>query len=188
MTHDHGIVLGRPVQGPCMRRHSLPGAITFLSCPLSPAQATLRQVTPSDQSRIPSSTILHLYRLSSGARQVALHWLRLPLPRKHPRSCSPQGGPRGWRQVAFQGALNHSLTERDLPSPLSVRLREDNEIQVPIQINGKVKATVSVVLDSDEAIVKELVHANESIQKQLEGKTIRKEIYVKNKIYNIVVG
>ncbi len=64
----------------------------------------------------------------------------------------------------------------------------DNEIQVPIQINGKVKATVSVVLDSDEATVKELVHANEAIQRQLEGKTIRKEIYVKNKIYNIVVG
>ena len=63
----------------------------------------------------------------------------------------------------------------------------DNEIQVPIQINGKVKATVSVVLDSDETTVKELVHANEAIQRQLEGKTVVKEIYVKNKIYNIVV-
>ena len=40
----------------------------------------------------------------------------------------------------------------------------------------------------DEATVKELVHSNEAIQRQLEGKTIRKEIYVKNKIYNIVVG
>ena len=73
----------------------LPAAITSLSCPLSPAQVSLRQVSPPDQSRIPSSTILHLYRLSSGARQVALLWLRLPLPRKHPRSCSPQCGPRG---------------------------------------------------------------------------------------------
>ena len=63
----------------------------------------------------------------------------------------------------------------------------DNEVQVPIQVNGKVKATVSVILDSDEATVKELVHANETIQKQLEGKNVVKEIYVKNKIYNIVV-
>lgn len=63
----------------------------------------------------------------------------------------------------------------------------DDEIEVPIQINGKVKSTVSVVLDSSEESVKEKVHANEVIQKQLDGKTIVKEIYVKNKIYNIVV-
>ena len=35
--------------------------------------------------------------------------------------------------------------------------------------------------------VKEKVHLNESVQKQLENKTVVKEIYVKNKIYNIVV-
>ena len=63
----------------------------------------------------------------------------------------------------------------------------DDEIQVPIQINGKVKSTISVILDSSEEAVKELVHKNETIQNQLNGKTIVKEIYVKNKIYNIVV-
>ena len=63
----------------------------------------------------------------------------------------------------------------------------DDEIEVPIQINGKVKSTISVVLDSSEETVKELVHKNETIQNQLDGKTIVKEIYVKNKIYNIVV-
>ena len=63
----------------------------------------------------------------------------------------------------------------------------DDEIEVPIQINGKVKSTISVVLDSSEETVKELVHKNEAIQNQLDGKTIVKEIYVKNKIYNIVV-
>ena len=63
----------------------------------------------------------------------------------------------------------------------------DDEIQVPIQLNGKVKSTISVVLDSSEETVKELVHKNEAIQNQLDGKTIVKEIYVKNKIYNIVV-
>ena len=63
----------------------------------------------------------------------------------------------------------------------------DDEIEIPIQINGKLKSTIPVVLDSAEEVVKELVHANETIQKQLEGKTIVKEIYIKNKIYNIVV-
>ncbi len=61
----------------------------------------------------------------------------------------------------------------------------DEEIELPIQVNGKLKSTVNITLDSDESVVKELVH--EKIGGQLEGKQIVKEIYVKNKIYNIVV-
>ena len=61
----------------------------------------------------------------------------------------------------------------------------DDEIEIPIQINGKLKATVNIELDLDEASVKEKVH--EKIANFLDGKQIVKEIYVKNKIYNIVV-
>ena len=61
----------------------------------------------------------------------------------------------------------------------------DSEIEIPVQINGKVKGTINISLDEDEASVKEKAH-NE-IENQLDGKTIIKEIYVKNKIYNIVV-
>ena len=63
----------------------------------------------------------------------------------------------------------------------------DEEIEIPIQINGKVKATVSIPLDTDEAFVKEKVHLVTSVQNATSGKTIIKEIYIKNKIYNIVV-
>ncbi|MBO5349267.1 MAG: leucine--tRNA ligase [Clostridia bacterium] len=63
----------------------------------------------------------------------------------------------------------------------------DSEIEIPVQFNGKLKATVLVSLDSDEATVKEIVHANETVINNLDGKNIVKEIYVKNKIYNIVV-
>ena len=61
----------------------------------------------------------------------------------------------------------------------------DDEITLPIQFNGKLKATVQINLDEDEASVKNKVH--EAIDSKLDGKTIVKEIYVKNKIYNIVV-
>lgn len=61
----------------------------------------------------------------------------------------------------------------------------DNELELPIQINGKVKATINIELDSDEEAVKTKVH--EKISHLLDGKQIVKEIYVKNKIYNIVV-
>lgn len=63
----------------------------------------------------------------------------------------------------------------------------DSEIEIPIQFNGKLKSTVTIALNSDEETVKEVVHKNETICELLEGKTIIKEIYVKNKIYNIVV-
>ena len=61
----------------------------------------------------------------------------------------------------------------------------ENTITLPIQFNGKLKATVEINLDEDEASIKEKVH--EAIDSKLDGKTIVKEIYVKNKIYNIVV-
>ena len=61
----------------------------------------------------------------------------------------------------------------------------NDEITLPIQFNGKLKATISINLDEDETSVKSKVH--EAIHSKLDGKTIVKEIYVKNKIYNIVV-
>ena len=63
----------------------------------------------------------------------------------------------------------------------------DDEIEIPVQFNGKLKATVIVPLNSDEETVKNIVHSNENVISNLDGKTIVKEIYVKNKIYNIVV-
>ena len=60
-----------------------------------------------------------------------------------------------------------------------------DEITLPIQFNGKLKATITISLDEDEESVKEKVH--QAVQDKLENKTIVKEIYIKNKIYNIVV-
>ena len=61
----------------------------------------------------------------------------------------------------------------------------DDEIEIPVQVNGKLKATIKIVLDEDESSVKE--KAFNEISNIIEGKTVIKEIYVKNKIYNVVV-
>ncbi len=80
------------------------------------------------------------------------------------------------------------VTIADTPWPTYEESKTvDDEIEIPVQFNGKVKATIAIALDASEEVVKEQVYSNEAIQKQLEGKTIVKEIYVKNKIYNIVV-
>ncbi len=60
-----------------------------------------------------------------------------------------------------------------------------NQITLPIQFNGKLKGTININIDEDESTIKQKVH--EAIDSKLEGKTIVKEIYVKNKIYNIVL-
>ena len=62
---------------------------------------------------------------------------------------------------------------------------KNDTINLPIQINGKLKATIDIPVDEDEAVIKEAVH--KAIASKLDGKTIVKEIYVKNRIYNIVV-
>lgn len=61
----------------------------------------------------------------------------------------------------------------------------DDTVTIAIQFNGKLKGTIDVQKDSEEDIIKEKVH-NE-IDSKLDGKQVVKEIYVKNKIYNIVV-
>lgn len=61
----------------------------------------------------------------------------------------------------------------------------DDEKEIPVQVNGKLKTTVMISLDEDEASVKEKVHS--ALEGKLDGKSIVKEIYVKNKIYNVVV-
>ena len=61
----------------------------------------------------------------------------------------------------------------------------DDEIEIPVQVNGKLKATIRIALDEEEDSVKE--KALDAISNAVEGKTIVKEIYVKNKIYNVVV-
>ena len=61
----------------------------------------------------------------------------------------------------------------------------DDEIELPIQVNGKLRATVQIALDESEEEIKKKVH--DAMRERLEGQNVVKEIYVKNKIYNIVV-
>ena len=63
----------------------------------------------------------------------------------------------------------------------------ENEIDIPVQINGKLKAVLrfAATVGKDEAL--SAAKADERIAKQLEGKTVVKEIFVPGKMINIVV-
>ena len=62
----------------------------------------------------------------------------------------------------------------------------ESTVEIAVQINGKVKATLMVGLDEDEASVKEKAHVIPVIAELTAGKNIVKEIYVKGRILNIV--
>ena len=63
----------------------------------------------------------------------------------------------------------------------------EDEMTIVVQIRGKVRAKLQVSSSATKEEVLEVAKAHEQVQKWLEGKEIRKEIYVPKKLVNFVV-
>ena len=63
----------------------------------------------------------------------------------------------------------------------------ESTVEMAVQIKGKLRGTVTVPVDSDEAAVLAAAKANERVAKSLEGMEIVKTILVKNKLINLIV-
>ncbi len=57
----------------------------------------------------------------------------------------------------------------------------------PIAINGKTRTVINIALDASQQQVEDIILADDTVQKWLEGKPPKKVIYVKNKMINVVV-
>jgi leucyl-tRNA synthetase len=55
-----------------------------------------------------------------------------------------------------------------------------------MQVNGKMRGTVKVSVDVDQAGAMEMAQALETVQRQLDGKDVKKIIFVPGKILNII--
>lgn len=77
-----------------------------------------------------------------------------------------------------------SVFEEKWPEYDEEKMKEDS-MKLPVQVNGKVKATIQVPAGSEKDFV--LSEAKKAIEDKLEGKSVVKEIYVPNKIINLVV-
>lgn len=85
--------------------------------------------------------------------------------------------------------LGHEQTLSYEPWPTyEEALTIENEVELAIQINGKIKDRLVVEKDSSEEVIKEKTLALESVKEAMEGKSIRKFIVVPNRLINIVVG
>ncbi len=85
--------------------------------------------------------------------------------------------------------LGHSNTLAYEPWPqYDPALTIDPEIEIVIQINGKVRDKFMVPADATEEVIKENALNSEKITSLLEGKTIRKVIVIKGRLVNIVAN
>ncbi|MDF2517109.1 MAG: leucine--tRNA ligase [Sphingobacterium sp.] len=62
----------------------------------------------------------------------------------------------------------------------------ESEFAYPVSFNGKMKFNLSLALDLDQQTVEETIRAHADVQRHLDGKPIKKIIFVKGKIINIV--
>ncbi len=89
-----------------------------------------------------------------------------------------------WQNLGYEG---HIVDDATWPTWDESKLKGDT-IEMPVQINGKVRATMEISPDASEDEIVEAAKKVELIARYLDGKTVRKVIYIPEKILNIVVG
>ena len=86
-----------------------------------------------------------------------------------------------WERMGFGGAV-HEAGWPEYDESKTV----ENTVEIVLQIMGKVRSRMTVAVDMPKDEVLALAKADEKIAAAIEGKTIKKEIYVPNKLVNIV--
>lgn len=87
-----------------------------------------------------------------------------------------------WEQVGFEGMANEtSWPKYDEEKTI------DDVVEIPVQLNGKVKGQIVIPVDATADMVKEQFRNDAKLMSLVEGKNVVKEIYVPGRIYNIVV-
>ncbi|MGM9988309.1 MAG: leucine--tRNA ligase [Bacillaceae bacterium] len=96
---------------------------------------------------------------------------------------APHLGEELWARLGHEESISYVAW----PVADESKLVED-EINLVVQVNGKVRAKLKAPKDSSKEALEEIAFANANVKEHTEGKTIRKVIVVPNKLVNIVVG
>lgn len=78
------------------------------------------------------------------------------------------------------------LAQANWPEYLPEKLIQQTR-EIGVQINGKLRGTITVALEDDEEAIQKKAFQQENIRRYLDGATVKKVIIVKNKIVNIVI-
>ncbi|MCA9578869.1 MAG: class I tRNA ligase family protein, partial [Myxococcales bacterium] len=96
---------------------------------------------------------------------------------------APHIAEEAWELLGKTGSVQRAAW----PKHDEARLVADSVV-MPVQINGKVRARVTMPAEVSEPDALALAKADEAIAGQLEGKTLRKVVFVPGKILNLIVG
>lgn len=119
----------------------------------------------------------HLTRLEERPRSALEPFVLLLAP------FAPHLAEELWRLLGHADSLAYE------PWPtFDEALTRADEIEVPVQVNGKVRSKVTVAADADEATLRTAALADDKVRALIEGKQIKKLIVVPKKLVNIVVG
>ena len=119
----------------------------------------------------------HLTRQAERSRAVLKTFVLLLSP------FAPHLAEEIWKALGAADSLAHEPWPTFDPDLLKA-----DAIEVPVQINGKLRGKVQVAVDLDAKALEQVALADEKIKGLLEGKTIRKIIVVPGKLVNVVVG
>ena len=86
----------------------------------------------------------------------------------------------------FQSIYGGYLNEQKWPS-YDEKLCKDDTVEIAVQVNGKLKAKLTIPTDMPQEEVLAMAKADENVAKACEGKTVVKEIYVKGRLVNLAV-
>ncbi len=85
--------------------------------------------------------------------------------------------------------MGHETMLAGAPWPeADVALLQAAEVTIGVQVNGKLRATITLPADADAAACEAAALTAPNVRRFLEGKTMRKVIVVPGKIVNIVAG
>jgi leucyl-tRNA synthetase len=87
-----------------------------------------------------------------------------------------------WHQLGHETALIHEQWWKPDPEALV-----QDHIEISVQVNGKMRARVGVPADATQEVAITAAKADANVQKFMEGKPVKKAIYVPGKLVNIVV-
>ena len=87
-----------------------------------------------------------------------------------------------WHQLGHETALIHEPWWKPDPEALV-----QDHIEISVQVNGKMRARVGVPADATQEVAITAAKADANVQKFMEGKPVKKAIYVPGKLVNIVV-
>ncbi len=118
-----------------------------------------------------------IYAAGSVTREALSVYIRLLSP------FAPHLAEEMWQQIGQP----RPLAEMGVWPSFDPAKTVDDTIEIPVQVNGKLKSRIEIPVGAEQEAVLEQARADERVSAALAGKTVVKQIYVKDKLVNFVV-